>query len=103
MGLIKAGKSAIGSVLADQWREFFYCDSLSSDVLMTKGVKRISAQNSANTKGERQHHFQRFHHCSKRRAMHDDCGTRCRSGLCAEAGNISMTDPQSLPFLRTSR
>lgn len=52
MGLIKAGKSAIGSVLADQWREFFYCDSLNSDVLMTKGVKRISAQNSANTKGE---------------------------------------------------
>ncbi len=50
MGLIKAGIGALGSVLADQWKEFFYCDSLENDVLMVKGQKRISGR-SSNTKG----------------------------------------------------
>ncbi len=50
MGLIKAAAGAIGSVLADQWKEFFYCDSLDNDVLMVKGQKRISSR-SSNTKG----------------------------------------------------
>ena len=50
MGLIKAGIGAIGTVLADQWKEFFYCDSLENDVLMVKGQKRISGR-SSNTKG----------------------------------------------------
>ncbi len=50
MGLIKAGVGALGSVLADQWKEFFYCDSLENDVLMAKGQKRISGR-SSNTKG----------------------------------------------------
>ena len=50
MGLIKAGIGAVGSVLADQWKEFFYCDSLENDVLMVKGQKRISGR-SSNTKG----------------------------------------------------
>ncbi len=50
MGLIKAGVGALGSVLADQWKEFFYCDSLENDVLMVKGTKRISGR-SSNTKG----------------------------------------------------
>ena len=50
MGLIKAGAGALGSVLADQWKEFFYCDSLDNDVLMVKGQKRISSR-SSNTKG----------------------------------------------------
>lgn len=51
MGLIKAGIGALGGTLADQWKEFFYCDALESDVLMTKGVKRTSSR-SSNTKGE---------------------------------------------------
>ena len=34
MGLIKAGFGAIGGVLADQWRDYFYCDSLDADVLV---------------------------------------------------------------------
>ena len=38
MGLIKAGKEAGISVLADQWREYFYCSSLDNDTLMTKAV-----------------------------------------------------------------
>ena len=50
MGLIKAGIGALGGVLADQWKEFFYCDSLENDVLMAKGQKRISGR-SSNTKG----------------------------------------------------
>ena len=50
MGLIKAGAGALGGVLADQWKEFFYCDSLENDVLMVKGSKRVSGR-SSNTKG----------------------------------------------------
>ena len=50
MGLIKAGFGALGGVLADQWKEFFYCDALPSDVLIRKGQKRVSGR-SSNTKG----------------------------------------------------
>ena len=51
MGLIKAITGAAGGVLADQWKEFFYCDSIDNDLLMVKGQKRISGR-SSNTKGE---------------------------------------------------
>ncbi len=51
MGLIKAGVGAIGGTLADQWKEFIYCDALSMDVLVKKGQKRTSGR-SSNTKGE---------------------------------------------------
>lgn len=47
MGLIRAAKDAVSSMLADQWREYFYCNSLSDDVLMVKGEKR----NNSNNKG----------------------------------------------------
>ena len=50
MGLIKAAMAAAGSTLADQWKEFFYCDALSSDVMVVKGQKRIGGK-SSNTKG----------------------------------------------------
>lgn len=50
MGLIKAAFGAAGSVLADQWREYFYCDSMSDDILMAKGNKR-TGKRSSNTKG----------------------------------------------------
>ena len=50
MGLIKAGIGAVGGVLADQWKEFFYCEALPSDVLVRKGQKRVSGR-SSNTKG----------------------------------------------------
>ena len=49
MGLIKAALGAAGGVLADQWREYFYCDSLASNVLVAKGQKKISGR-SSNTK-----------------------------------------------------
>jgi len=51
MGLIKAGLGALGGVLADQWKEFFYCESIPNDTLMVKGQKRVSGR-SSNTKGE---------------------------------------------------
>ncbi len=51
MGLIKAAAGAVGGVLADQWKEFFYCDSLTADTLATKGQKRTSGR-SSNTSGE---------------------------------------------------
>jgi len=51
MGLIKALAGAAGGVLADQWLEFFVCESLEADVLAAKGQKRISKR-SSNTKGE---------------------------------------------------
>ena len=50
MGLIKAGIGALGGVLADQWKEFFYCDALDMDTLVVKGQKRTSKR-SSNTKG----------------------------------------------------
>lgn len=49
MGLIKAGLGALGGTLADQWKEFFVCESLENDVLMVKGEKRVSGR-SSNTK-----------------------------------------------------
>jgi len=50
MGLIKAALGSAGGILADQWREYFYCDSLDADVLMTKGSKRTGSR-SSNKKG----------------------------------------------------
>ena len=49
MGLIKAGTGAVGGVLADQWKEFFYCKAMPKELLVTKGHKRIGSR-SANTK-----------------------------------------------------
>lgn len=51
MGLIKAGLGALGGTLADQWKEFFYCDAMDVNVLVTKGQKKTSSR-SSNTKGE---------------------------------------------------
>ncbi len=46
MGLIKAALSAAGGVLGDTWKEFFYCDSLSSDILVAKGHRRTGKGSS---------------------------------------------------------
>lgn len=44
MGLIKAISGAIRGVTADQWKEYFYCDALENDVLVTKGQKRTNSR-----------------------------------------------------------
>ena len=50
MGLIKAALGSLSTTLGDQWREYFYCDSLSDDILVAKGSKQVSGK-SSNTKG----------------------------------------------------
>ena len=50
MGLMKAAMGSVGGVLADQWKEFFYCEAMPKELLVTKGVKRTSGR-SSNTKG----------------------------------------------------
>ncbi|MCL2837958.1 MAG: SPFH domain-containing protein [Oscillospiraceae bacterium] len=50
MGLIRAATGAVGGVLADQWKEYFYCESIAADVLVVKGQHRVNPR-SANTKG----------------------------------------------------
>ena len=54
MGLIRtvvgAATGAASSVLADQWKEFFYCEAIPVDVLMVKGQHRVNP-NSVNTGG----------------------------------------------------
>ena len=46
MGLIKAAFSAGSSVLADQWKEYFACESLPDNVLMARGYKRTGKRSS---------------------------------------------------------
>lgn len=50
MGLLSAATGAISGVLADQWREYFYCESMGPDVLVSKGLKRVNEKRSSNTK-----------------------------------------------------
>ena len=49
-GAVQAGLGAAGGALADQWKEFFYCDAIAVDTLVIKGQKRTGGR-SANTKG----------------------------------------------------
>ncbi len=50
MGLIKALTGAAGGTLADQWKEFFYCEAIDKEIMVVKGQKRITSR-SSNTKG----------------------------------------------------
>lgn len=51
MGLIKAVAGAVDGVLADSWKDYFYCEALPVDTLMCKGEKRINSSRSSNTSG----------------------------------------------------
>ena len=51
MGLLKAGIGAVGGVLADQWKEYFYCEAMDRDILVMKGRKR-TGKRSSNRKGD---------------------------------------------------
>ena len=51
MGLIKAISGAIRGVAADQWKEYFHCDALESDVLVVKGRRRASGKFGSSNKG----------------------------------------------------
>ena len=50
MGLIKATIGSVSGVMADQWKEYFYCEAIDESVLVVKGQKRESKR-SSNTKG----------------------------------------------------
>ena len=50
MGLIKAALGAAGGVMADQWKEYFYCESIPENVMAVKGLHRVSGR-SSNYKG----------------------------------------------------
>ena len=50
MGLIRAALKSAGGVLADQWKEYFYCDALDADTLVAKARKR-TGKRSVNKKG----------------------------------------------------
>lgn len=50
MGLIKAARGAAGGVLADQWKELFYCEAMDKEVLVRKGCRQTSSR-SSNRKG----------------------------------------------------
>lgn len=51
MGLMKAASNAIKGTLADQWKEYFYCDALDADVLVARGMRKVSGR-SSNRKGD---------------------------------------------------
>ncbi|MBP3729218.1 MAG: SPFH domain-containing protein [Lachnospiraceae bacterium] len=55
MGLIHAALGSLNSTLADQWKEYFYCEAMDKDVLLTKGVKKTGTTNTffggSNNKG----------------------------------------------------
>ena len=51
MGLIKAALGSVGGVMADQWKEFFYCEAIPENVLVTKGQKKTTRR-SSNTRGD---------------------------------------------------
>ena len=40
MGLIKAIAGAAGGVMADQWKEYFYCEAMPANILATKGDRK---------------------------------------------------------------
>ena len=46
MGLLKAGIGALSGVLADSWRDYFYCESMDADTLCVKGEKRTGGRSS---------------------------------------------------------
>ncbi len=50
MGLIRAAVGAAGGVMADQWKEYFYCEAIPENTLVVKGQHRVSGR-SANYKG----------------------------------------------------
>ena len=66
MGLIKAAVGAFGGTMADQWKEFFYCDAIDKDVLVVKGEKRVSGRSCR---------WSVYDHCRAGKS----CGSMCRA------------------------
>lgn len=52
MGILKVGIGAAKGILADAWREYFYCPSMEADVLVQKGEQRQSKRGFNTKKSE---------------------------------------------------
>ena len=50
-GVVNAGVDAVAGTMANQWKEFFYCDAIREDYLMVRGHKRTNGR-AANNKGD---------------------------------------------------
>ena len=46
MGLIQAALNAAGTMLGDQWKEYFYCEAIDNNTLVVKGQKKVSGFSS---------------------------------------------------------
>lgn len=46
MGLIQAALSSVTGTVSEQWKEYFYCDALPSNVIAVKGHKKLSGLSS---------------------------------------------------------
>ena len=46
MGLIQAALNAAGTVLGDQWKDYFYCEAIDNNTLVVKGQKKVSGFSS---------------------------------------------------------
>ena len=44
MGLIKAALGAAGGVMADQWKEYFYCESIPENVIVAAHARWQTAR-----------------------------------------------------------
>ena len=49
MGIIQAAVQSAKDVASEQWKEFFYCDSIADEILLVRGHKRVS-EHSANNR-----------------------------------------------------
>ena len=78
MVLIKSGFGALGGTLADQWKRFFYCESIGKEVMVTKDKKQLGV---SPTQEKMTISLQLFYHCAW--TAHDYCRAvqDCR-GLC---------------------
>ena len=85
MGLIKAAAGAFGGTMADQWKEFFYCDAIDKDVLVVKGEKRVGGRSSNKKGSDNIISSERLWNCCSRRTVYDHrrtgkgCGGLCRT------------------------
>ena len=99
MGLIKAAFGAAGGVMADQWKEFFYCEALPADVLAVKGKKKVTGR-SSNPKGD--HNI--ITNCSIIAVANGQCMLIVEQGqivdMCAEPGEYTY-DTSTEPSLFT--
>lgn len=46
MGIFRAVNQSISSITKDIWKDYFYCDSLSNNILFAKGVRKNATNNN---------------------------------------------------------